>query len=128
MIIIRGAWVAQEVEPLTLDFGSGHDPKGHGIEPRVGFHAECGVCLIFLISLPLPLSPAHVLSKKKKKRWQSWAYTSTIYYLLLRTCSIANATENFHQCSTGKAMHTYSVQSNSIKLLFLNYGIPNIWI
>ena len=29
------AWVAQSAEHLTFDFGSGHDPRGHGIEPRV---------------------------------------------------------------------------------------------
>ena len=28
---VRGAWVAQLVK-LTLDFNSGHDPQGHGIE------------------------------------------------------------------------------------------------
>ena len=28
-----GAWVAQSVKHPTLDFGSGHDPMVHGIEP-----------------------------------------------------------------------------------------------
>ena len=32
----RGAWVAQSVEHLTLDLGSGHDPKVVGSSPVSG--------------------------------------------------------------------------------------------
>ena len=32
----RGAWVAQSVEPLTLDFGSGHDPRVVASSPVSG--------------------------------------------------------------------------------------------
>ena len=32
----RGAWVAQSVEHLTLDFSSGHDPRGTGSSSRLG--------------------------------------------------------------------------------------------
>ena len=35
----RGAWVAQSVKRLTLDFGSGHDLTLHEFEPRVGLYA-----------------------------------------------------------------------------------------
>ena len=31
-----GAWVAQSVEHLTLDFGSGHDPEVVGSSPASG--------------------------------------------------------------------------------------------
>ena len=34
-----GAWVAQSVERLTLDFSSGQDLKVCGIEPRIGLCA-----------------------------------------------------------------------------------------
>ena len=34
---VRGAWVAQSVERLTLDFGLGHDLEAHKIEPHKGF-------------------------------------------------------------------------------------------
>ena len=39
-ILGRGTWVAQSVERLTLDFGSGHDLTVRGFEPRVGFWAD----------------------------------------------------------------------------------------
>ena len=35
-----GAWVAQSVGCLTLDFSSGHDLKVCGIEPHVGLCAD----------------------------------------------------------------------------------------
>ena len=35
-----GTWVAQSVKRLTLDFGSGHGLKVHGIEPRIGLCAD----------------------------------------------------------------------------------------
>ena len=31
-----GVWVAQSVEHLTLDFGSGHDPRVMGLSPTSG--------------------------------------------------------------------------------------------
>ena len=31
-----GTWVAQLVECQTLDFGSGHDLGGYGMDPKVG--------------------------------------------------------------------------------------------
>ena len=33
----RGAWVAQVVEHLTLDFGSSHDPRVMGSSSASGF-------------------------------------------------------------------------------------------
>ena len=33
MQAFRGAWVAQSVKHLTLDFGSGHDPRVVGSSP-----------------------------------------------------------------------------------------------
>ena len=35
-----GAWVAQLVERLTLDFGSGHDNTVPEIEPRIRLYAH----------------------------------------------------------------------------------------
>ena len=35
-----GAWVAQSVEHLSLDFGSGHDLTVCDIEPHVGLCAD----------------------------------------------------------------------------------------
>ena len=32
----RGTWVVQLVERLTLDFGSGHDPRVTGLSPNLG--------------------------------------------------------------------------------------------
>ena len=56
----RGAWVAQLVKRLTLDFGSGHDLAVCEFEPRVGLRAdssEPGACFrfcVFPLSLPFP--------------------------------------------------------------------------
>ena len=33
----RGAWVAQSVEHLTLDFSLGHDHRVVGLSPKLGF-------------------------------------------------------------------------------------------
>ena len=54
--------MAQSVEHLTLDFSSGHD---HGIEPRVRLHTWW----LKLLSLSLPLSPAHALPLPLKKNF-----------------------------------------------------------
>ena len=40
LLNLWGTWAAQLVGYLTLDFGSGHDPRVHGIEPHVGLHTE----------------------------------------------------------------------------------------
>ena len=64
-IHLRGAWVAQSVERLTLGFGSGHDFTVCGIDPHIGLHAEHGVCLGSSLSLslcPLPFSLSLSLS------------------------------------------------------------------
>ena len=37
---VRGAWVVQSVELLTLDFGSGHDLTVRGIKTLMGPHAD----------------------------------------------------------------------------------------
>ena len=37
---VWGAWVAQWVKRLTLDFGSSHDLTVHGIETHVGLCAD----------------------------------------------------------------------------------------
>ena len=55
----RGAWVAQSVECLTLDFGSGHDLMVHEIEPLVKLMLTAWRLLgIISLLLSLPLSPA----------------------------------------------------------------------
>ena len=36
----RGAWRAQSLKHLTLDFGSGHDLTVRGMDPRVGLCAD----------------------------------------------------------------------------------------
>jgi len=62
---LEGTCVAQLVERWTLGFDSGHDLMGRGIEPLVGLHAQCGVCL----TLSLGFSPGSCflsLSKKNK--------------------------------------------------------------
>ena len=37
---LRGTWMAQLVEHLTLDFGIGHDLMVCEFEPQVGLHAD----------------------------------------------------------------------------------------
>ena len=54
---IRGAWVAQLVEHLTLDFGSGHELTVRGIEPCIGLHAESAETAWDTISPFLSASP-----------------------------------------------------------------------
>ena len=53
------AWMAQSVEPLTLDFGSGCDAGVVRVSPCFWLHAHWRVCLRFSISLclcPFPCS------------------------------------------------------------------------
>ena len=55
-----GAWVAQSVKHLTLDFGSGHDLTVHELEPHIGLWVDSvGAAWDYLslpLSLPLPCS------------------------------------------------------------------------
>ena len=36
-LVLRGTWVAQSVESLTLAFGSGHDLRILSLSPELGF-------------------------------------------------------------------------------------------
>lgn len=48
---------------------------------------------------------------------------------LLSTCDATNTRDNFHQHTTGKVTHvTCILQSNGMELIFVNYGILDIWI
>jgi len=69
-----GAWVAQLVEHLTLDFGSGHDLGFVKLSPMSGSVPKQGVCLRFSLSLFHYASPnwrshSHSVSKKQRKNW-----------------------------------------------------------
>ena len=62
-----GAWVAQSFKCLTLDFGSGHDPRVVGSSPALGSAlsmepASDSLCL------PLPISMLTLSRKKKLKK------------------------------------------------------------
>ena len=64
-----GAWGAQSVKPLTLDFSSGRDLAICELEPRVGLctdSSEPGARFGFCVSLSLCLSPACALSLSQK--------------------------------------------------------------
>ena len=64
----RGTWVAQSVESLTLDSGSGLDPKFVGSSPMSVPHSSWRIiCLGFSLSHPLPLPCSHTLSQLKNK-------------------------------------------------------------
>ena len=57
--VLRGAWVAQSVECLTLDFSSGHDPRAVGSSPASGSVLKaCSLLGILFPSAPLPHSPS----------------------------------------------------------------------
>ena len=62
----RGAWVAQSVRRLTLDFGSGHDLTVREFGPRVGLCTDSAEPAWNSLSLSLCLSAAlshvHLLS------------------------------------------------------------------
>ena len=70
-MVFPGAWVAQWVEPPTLDLGSGHDRRVvRSCSSSVRLHTQQGVCLS--LPLPLPLSPgscAFSLSLSKNERF-----------------------------------------------------------
>ena len=57
-----GAWVAQSIKPLTLDFSLGHDLTVRGIKPHVRLCADSAepawilfLSLFLLLTLSLPL-------------------------------------------------------------------------
>ena len=56
---MRGAWVAQSVGCLTLDFGSGHDLTVCAFESHISL---CTQCLGFFLSLSLSAPPVLSLS------------------------------------------------------------------
>ena len=60
----RGAWVAQSVKRLTLDFGSGHDLVAHGFEPGVQLCADSTEPAWDPLSPGLSAPPLLVLSLK----------------------------------------------------------------
>ena len=64
----RGAWGAQSIKHLTLDFGSGHDPTVHEIELHTELSADSSepACdsLSPSLSLTLPYAYACALSNK----------------------------------------------------------------
>ena len=53
--ILRGAWMAQLVKHLTLDFGSGHDLTVHEFESGIGLCADRAEPAWDSLSLPLTL-------------------------------------------------------------------------
>ena len=65
---MRGTWVAQSIERLTLDFGSGHDLMVREFEPPVRLRAGSTVCLGLSLSPSLPLSLSLSLSSPAHAR------------------------------------------------------------
>ena len=59
---IWGAWVAQGVKCLTLDFSSGHDLTVCEFEPCIGLYADRVDPAWDSLSLSLCPSPAHACS------------------------------------------------------------------
>ena len=60
----QGAWVAQLVEHLTLDFGSGHDLMVHEFEPCVRLCADCLLGILYpSLSVP-PLLACYLFQNK----------------------------------------------------------------
>ena len=56
MRCFRGAWVAQSVKRLTLDFGSDHDLRVMGLSPAWGSALRESLLGILFPCLPLLLS------------------------------------------------------------------------
>ena len=50
-------WVAQSVECLTLDSGSGHDPTVRGFKPHTGHCSDSRACLGFSLAPSLSAPP-----------------------------------------------------------------------
>ena len=73
---VQGAWVAQSVERLTLDFGSGHDLTFCEFEPCIGLCTDSvepacdslSPSLSLSLSLSLPLPPQINKNNLKRKR------------------------------------------------------------
>ena len=63
---VRGAWVAQLLEHLTLDFGSGHDFMVHETEPHIELCTDSVEPAWDSLSVPLPNLCLHSLSLSKK--------------------------------------------------------------
>ena len=53
---LGGSWVAQSIECLSIDFGSGHDPRVVESSTTSGsvLSAESGGCLSFCLSPGMP--------------------------------------------------------------------------
>ena len=71
-IPIWGAWVAQSVKCLTLDFGSGHGLMIHGFQPHTGLHTNSAEpawdsLSLFLSLFTLPPTCVHAFSLKINK-------------------------------------------------------------
>ena len=62
-----GAWVAQSVDHLTLDYSSGYDPKVMGLSPESGSTLRVELLEILSLSLCTSTLLARILSKIKKK-------------------------------------------------------------
>ena len=62
----RGAWVAQLVKRLPLDFGSGHDLTVRGFEPHVRLCADSSEPAWDSLSPSLCLSDLPLLSLSQK--------------------------------------------------------------
>ena len=67
-IFLKGSWVAQSVEHLTYDFGSGHDLRVVGWNPVSSFTLSREPAEDSLM-IPLPFSPTLSLSKTKQKKF-----------------------------------------------------------
>ena len=64
--------MAQSVEHLTLDFGSGHDLTVHEIEPITSGSALTAENLLGILSLPLPCSFSLSKQTNKQKNVCPW--------------------------------------------------------
>ena len=62
-LILRGAWEAQSVKRLTLDFGSGHDLMVCKFEPHIRLYTDSMQSAWDSLSLSLSVSPLLMLSK-----------------------------------------------------------------
>ena len=76
----RGAWVAQSVELLTLDFSSGYDPRVMGSSSTSGstLTVEPAFKILSLSLCPSPLLP-HFLSKIKSNKQTKERVSKRIY-------------------------------------------------
>ena len=67
MQLYKGAWVAQSVKCLTLNFGSGHDLTGHEFKPCVGLCADSEKPAWDSLSLSAPPQLVHALCLSQSK-------------------------------------------------------------